>query len=177
MEPESWVFRVEVEEGESLGHFLGRFRRANALSHRAIAEHLGVREAWVQDWEIPSRRRNPTELQWIALSRLVEVSPKQLAKMLPPTPLHLQTRFCAVCYAEMPVHQSSWQRSGKLVCERHVLPLLSVCPVCKTGFRTPALWDDGCCEQCGLLFSQMQSHQYSSQKLRQLPVIAPSQKS
>jgi len=177
MEPESWVFRVEVEEGESLGHFLGRFRRANALSHRAIAEHLGVREAWVQDWEIPSRRRNPTELQWIALSRLVEVSPKQWAKMLPPTPLHLQTRFCAVCYAEMPVHQSSWQRSGKLVCERHVLPLLSVCPVCKTGFRTPALWDDGCCEQCGLLFSQMQSHQYSSQKLRQLPVIAPSQKS
>jgi transcriptional regulator with XRE-family HTH domain len=162
MEAESWVFRVVPHADESLGHFLGRFRRANVLSHRAIAEHLGVRETWVQDWEIPSRQRKPTELQRIALSKLVEVSPKQLAKMLPSIPLHLQTRLCAVCYAETPVHQAGWQRAGNLLCNRHALRLLSACPVCKTGFRTPALWDDGCCEQCGLLFSQMQPHQQSS---------------
>lgn len=76
MQAESWVFRVTAYRGESLGHFLGRFRRANGLSHKVIAEHLGVRVAWVQDWEIPSRRRNPTELQCIALSKLVEVDPK-----------------------------------------------------------------------------------------------------
>ena len=169
MPSESWVFRVQADPGESLGH-LGRFRRANELSHRAmppahvsvLADHLGVRETWVQNWEIPSRRCNPTELQRIALSKLVEVSPKQLAKMLPPIPLHLQTRLCAVCYAETPVHQAGWQRVGKLVCNRHALRLFSACPVCKTGFRTSALWDDGCCELCGLLFSQMQSHQQSS---------------
>ncbi len=57
MQAESWVFRVIADKGESLGHFLGRFRRANQLSHKAIAEHLGVCVAWVQDWEIPSRRR------------------------------------------------------------------------------------------------------------------------
>jgi hypothetical protein len=159
MDAESWVFRVRAEPGESLGHFLGRFRRANVLNHKAIADHLGVRVAWVQDWEIPSRRRNPTELQRIALSKLVEVDPKQLAKMLPPTPLHLQTRLCAVCYAETPVHQAEWQRSGKLVCNRHALRLFPACPICETGFRTPALWEDGCCEQCGLVFHQMQSHQ------------------
>jgi transcriptional regulator with XRE-family HTH domain len=156
MESESWVFRVVPHADESLGHFLGRFRRANALSQRAIAEHLCVHETWVQNWEISSRRRNPTELQRIALSKLVDVDPKQLAEMLPPTPLHLQTRLCAVCYAETPVHQTLWQRAGKLVCDRH---LLSACPICETGFRTPALWEDGCCEQCGLLFHQMQSHQ------------------
>ncbi|MBW4641093.1 MAG: hypothetical protein KME05_23340 [Gloeocapsa sp. UFS-A4-WI-NPMV-4B04] len=40
---------------------MGRFRRANQLSHKAVATHLGVCVAWVQDWEIPSRRRNPTK--------------------------------------------------------------------------------------------------------------------
>lgn len=159
---ESWVFRVIPYPGESLGHFLGRFRRANVLSHKAIADHLGVRETWVQDWEIPSRRRNPTNLQCVALSKLVEVEPKQLAKMLPSEPLHLQTRLCAACYAETPVHRAVWQRSGKTVCDRHALRLLNACPVCETGFRIPALWQEERCEHCGLLFGQMQVHQQSS---------------
>lgn len=164
MPPESWLFRVVPALDESLGHFLGRFRRANALSHRAIADHLGIRIAWVQDWEIPSRRRNPTDLQRIALSKLVEVEPQQLAKMLPPVRLHLQTRLCAACYAETPVHRAMWQRSGKTACRRHALRLLSACPVCETGFRTPALWDNERCEHCGLLFEQMPSYQQSSQR-------------
>lgn len=97
METQSWIFRVKTEKGESLGHYLGRFRRANKLSHQAIAQHLGIRVEWVQAWESPSRRRNPTELQLIALSKLVEVEPKQLTLMLPPTRLHLPTRLCAAC--------------------------------------------------------------------------------
>lgn len=161
---ESWVFRVIPYSGESLGHFLGRFRRANVLSHKAVASHLGVGIAWVQDWEIPSRRRNPTELQRIALSKLVEVDPKQLAVMLPPNCLHLQSRLCAACYAETPVHQTVWQKAGKAVCDRHALRLLSACPVCNSGFRTPVLWEDECCEHCGLAFSQMQCYQQSSQR-------------
>lgn len=159
MPTDSWVFRVFPVPGESFGHFLGRFRRANGLSHRAIAEHLGVRMSWVQDWEIPSRRRQPTELQLIALSKLVEVKPNQLAKLLPPARLHLQTRLCAACYAETAVHQAVWQRTGKTVCDRHALRFLSACPVCQTGFRTPALWEDERCEHCGLAFSQMLSYQ------------------
>jgi len=67
---ESWVFRVEAHPDESLGHFLGRFRRANVLSHKVIADHLGICIEWVQAWEASSRRRNPTPLQLIALSKL-----------------------------------------------------------------------------------------------------------
>ncbi len=156
---ESWVFRVVPDASESLGHFLGRFRRANDLSHRAIAEYLGVRVKWVQDWEIPSRRRMPTELQCMALSKLVEVEPLALALMFPPKQLHLATRLCAACYAETPVHRVAWQRAGKPGCERHGLRLLEACPVCQTGFRTPAFWEDAQCEHCGLLFNQMQSYQ------------------
>lgn len=149
--------------------FLPFCKRSNGLSHRAVADHLGVRVTWVQDWEIASRRRNPTELQLTALSKLVEVEPKQLAKMLPPVRLHLQTRLCAACYAETPVHQANWQRSGKTGCDRHALRLLSVCPVCKHGFRTPVLWEDEHCEGCGLAFGQMQAYQEPSRRRRQTP--------
>ncbi len=174
MEADTWIFRVEPHPKESLGHFLGRFRRANHLSHRAIADHLGVRVKWVEDWEIASKRRNPTALQRVALSKLVEVEPKQLAKMLPPARLYLQTRLCAACYAESPVHQVVWQRAGKTVCDRHKVHLLSGCPVCQQGFRIPALWDDEHCEGCGLAFGQMQSYQKPTRKCRQsLTIAAP----
>ncbi len=153
--PTDWVFRVTIYDGESLGHFLGRFRRANQLSHRAIADHLGIRVEWVQAWETPSRRRHPTSLQLVALSKLMDVDPEQLVKMLPSSNLHLQTRLCGACYAEVPVHRLTWQQQGIDQCDRHPLPLLSACPHCKTGFRTPALWSDGCCERCKLPFSQM----------------------
>jgi hypothetical protein len=43
MESEIWVFRVEAHPEEGLGHFLGRFRRANVVSHKVMTEHLGIR--------------------------------------------------------------------------------------------------------------------------------------
>ena len=170
MASDSWVFRVVPVPGESFGHFMGRFRRANQLSHRAVAEHLGVRVSWVEDWERPSRRRNPTELQRIALSKLVEIEPRQLARMLPPTRLHLQTRLCAACYGETPVHLVNWQREGRGVCDRHALRLLSACPICGAGFRLPALWKDERCEQCELGFAQMGVYQQSSQRQGRSPL-------
>jgi transcriptional regulator with XRE-family HTH domain len=160
MSSQSWVFRVEAYRGESLGHFLGRFRRANDLSHKSLADHLGIRVEWVIAWESPSRRRNPTSLQLIALSKLVDIEPQQLTEMLPPQLLELKTRLCAACYTEQPSHQVQWQQAETQECAHHHLNLLSMCPVCNTGFRTPALWsDDECCEQCGLLFKEMRSHQ------------------
>ena len=41
------------------------------------------------------------------------------------------------------------------VAARHQVKLLSECPRCQTGFRTPALWSEGCCEKCGLTFKEM----------------------
>lgn len=154
---DSWVFQVKAYDGESLGHFLGRFRRANALSHKAIAQHLGVRVEWVKAWESPSLRRNPTNLQLLAISKLVDVECEQLTTMLPPPDLHLQTRLCPACYGEVPIHRVSWQQKGVDWCDRHQRYLLSSCPVCQTGFRTPALWEDDQCEKCRLPLSQMQT--------------------
>ncbi len=154
---DSWVFRVKAYDGESLGHFLGRFRRANALSHKVIADHLGVRVEWVKAWESPSLRRNPTNLQLLAISKLVDVECEQLTTMLPPPDLHLQTRLCPACYGEVPIHRVSWQQKGVDWCDRHQRYLLSSCPVCQTGFRTPALWEDDQCEKCRLPLSQMQT--------------------
>jgi len=165
MQSGSWIFRVEPHPDESFGHFMGRFRRANELSHKAIADQLGIRVEWLQSWDSPSRRRNPTPLQLIALSKLVEVDPEQLAKMLPSEPLHLQTRLCPACYAEVPVHRLSWQRTNVNWCDLHSLKLLAACPECKYGFRTPAFWEESCCESCGLPFAQMQSHPELKQEL------------
>ncbi len=159
MQSETWVFRVKAEAGESLGHYLGRFRRANYLSYKALAEHLGVRVEWVQAWETPSRRRNPSALQLVALSKLVEVEVKQLRKMLPPARLHLPTRLCGACYREVPIHQAVWQEVGRTDCLAHSLVLLSECPVCGTGFRTPALWSDEHCERCQTAYGEMATYQ------------------
>lgn len=164
MKSETWVFRVEPHPDESFGHFMGRFRRANALTHKAIADQLGIRIEWVHSWDSPSRRRNPTPLQLIALLKLVEVDPEQLAKMLPSEPLHLQTRLCPACFAEVPVHRSTWQRADVDQCDRHSTQLLSTCPECHTGFRTPALWEGDRCEGCGLLFAQMLCHSQLEQE-------------
>ncbi len=157
MEIQPWVFRVQAYPYESFGHFLGRFRRANYLSSKSLAEHLGIRSEWVTAWEVPSVRRNPTRLQMIALSKLVGVDPRQLEEMLPPQQLHLATRLCPACYQEVPVHRKIWQTSGIDVCQIHQLRLLSACPLCGTGFRTPALWDSHRCESCGLPFVEIQS--------------------
>jgi transcriptional regulator with XRE-family HTH domain len=159
MDAETWVYRVKAEEGESFGHYLGRFCRANYLSHKVVADHLGINVSWVEEWESPSRRRQPTEPQLRAIAKLVDVAPEKLAKMLPPDCLHLQTRLCGACYGEVPVHRVVWQESGKAVCDRHGLYLLSVCPGCQSGFRTPALWLEKDCEDCGLPFSQMAESQ------------------
>jgi hypothetical protein len=117
-------------------------------------------------WESPSRRRNPTPSQLIALSKLLDFELQQLTKMLPPEPLELKTKLCAACYAEQSFHRAQWQKAETEECAHHRLNLLyrlnllSMCPVCSTGFRTPALWSvEECCEQCGLLFSEMRSHQ------------------
>lgn len=163
---EGWVVQVVPGVGESFGHYLSRFRRENCLSHRTLGEVLGIPMKVVNEWEVPSRRRIPNAEQLERLSQLVGISGDRLREMLPPTPLYLQTRLCPACYAENPVHQTAWQHPGVDECERHGLPLLSACPECGTGFRTPALWWNEQCEQCHMALSAMALHPavHSNQK-------------
>jgi transcriptional regulator with XRE-family HTH domain len=154
---QKWVFQVVSYPQESLGHYLGRFRRANCLSRNGLGELLGIEGKIVRDWEILSRRRRPTPAQLAALSQLVGVPPEELTQMLPPEPtqVHISTRLCGACYSEVPIHQRAWQQSGIEQCEFHQLPLVASCPDCGSGFRVPALWTTGCCERCWLPFNQM----------------------
>jgi hypothetical protein len=155
---QGWVVQVVPGTDESLGHYLGRFRRANCLGHRTMEAELQVPAKRVSDWERPSRRQLPDLAQLERLSHLVGLSPTRLHQMFPPASMHLETRLCPACYAEVPIHRLTWQQQGMDQCNRHQLLLLSACPVCRTGFRTPALWSEGCCERCKLPFSQMRSH-------------------
>ncbi len=159
MELQPWVFPVSVHPGESLGHFLGRFRRANSLSRQGLAELLGISVVITRAWETPSRQQLPTPTQLARLSELVGIPSEQLTQMLPPKPsqIYLRTRLCGACYAEVPSHQNAWQQAGVEQCHRHQLPLLTACSACGTAFRPPALWENGCCECCWLPFSQMRA--------------------
>jgi hypothetical protein len=133
-----WLFRVEPLEGESLSHFLGRFRRANELT--------------------------PTRLGKMALAAVVGVEGERLQEMLPPPGVGMKLepiRLCGACYAQSPCHRIEWQFKTTQGCDRHGLRLLSECPNCGARFKVPALWVDGWCQRCFLTFSKMTNSQKS----------------
>lgn len=155
---EGWIFQITPEPGESFGHYLGRFRRANCLSRAGLAELFSITSMVVRGWEMPSLGGSSSAEQLAKISVLMGLSVAQLEVMLPGerSQMHLSTRLCSACYVNLPVHQSCWQRAGVDACDRHHQPFLTACPSCGTGFRLPALWEDGCCERCWLPFSDMQ---------------------
>lgn len=152
---QGWVIQVVPGTGESFGHYLSRFRRENYLSHKTLGEVLSVPTKVVSDWEVASRRRIPDAAELKRLSQLLGISCDRLREMMPREPVHLQTRLCPACYAENPVHQAAWQQQGVDECDRHRIPLLSACPNCGTGFRTPSLWRNEQCENCQTALSEM----------------------
>lgn len=155
--PDGWIFRLAPIEGESLGHYLGRFRRANCLSQSALAELVLIDARLLRGLEMPSLGQQLNAEQLKKLSYFLGFSETQLAAMLPlvRSQLHLATRLCPKCYTDEPIHRREWQRAGVEQCDRHNVPLLTACPACRTTFRLPALWENGCCDRCWLPFPQM----------------------
>ena len=153
----SWMFRVTAYPGESFGHFLSRFRRANYLSSGQLSAILGLRYLAVSYWETPSRRRMPDKKNWKLLSDMTGVAETNLRSMLMPKSiaLCLRTRLCSLCYGEEPFHRLIWQNANIVECDRHGCELLSMCPQCGIDFQLPALWESGQCEQCYLPFYDM----------------------
>lgn len=152
-----WLFQVEPYAGESFGHYLGRFRRANVLSSSQLSALLGVGDRVVSYWEVPSRRRIPDPLEKQRLCSVLGLERTRLEAMWLPkaVPLHLPTRLCAVCYGVEPCHQVRWQQAHQSDCEVHHQPLLLGCPQCHHPFQSPHLWEYGQCERCGLSFVEM----------------------
>ncbi|NJR63145.1 MAG: hypothetical protein HC769_32815 [Cyanobacteria bacterium CRU_2_1] len=156
-EPAGWLFQIAPAPGESFGHYLGRFRRANCLSRIGLAEFLATDVRVVRGWEMPSLGQSLSAVELAKVATLLGLSVVELREMLPEerSKPHLATRLCPRCYADRPVHQRDWQRADLAQCQWHAQPLLAACSVCGSGFRLPALWENGCCEQCWLPFREM----------------------
>jgi len=156
-----WLFRVEPFEGESISHFLGRFRRANDLTPSGLAKAAGLGGA-IARWEKFRFNPPPSRQQLEALAVVVVVEADRLVQMLPPAGVKMKMepiRLCGACYAESPCHKIEWQFKTMQGCERHRFRLLSECPYCGTRFKVPALWVDGFCQRCFTTFTQMAKYQ------------------
>jgi transcriptional regulator with XRE-family HTH domain len=98
-------------EGESLSHFLGRFRRANKLTPNGLGKMAGLSGA-IARWEKFRFNPPPSPQQLEALAAVVGVERERLQEMLPPPGVGMKLepiRLCGACYAQSPCHQIEWQ--------------------------------------------------------------------
>ena len=160
-ELQSWLFQVAPFEGESLSHFLARFRRENEMTPSGLGKEAGI-GAVIGRWEKFYHNPFPASEQLEALAQIVGVDAERLRAMLPPKGIgmkHQPIRLCAACYVESPCHRIEWQFNQTDRCEKHQLRLLSECPNCKARFPIPALWANGWCSRCFLTFAEMMQYQ------------------
>lgn len=109
------MFPVEPCEGESLSHFLGRFRRRNHFSPSALGDLTGIGGA-VARWEKFHLNPFPKEKELYSLAKVIGIEKQRLIEMLPAKGMEMKCepiRMCGACYAENPYHRMSWQ-SGTL---------------------------------------------------------------
>lgn len=154
-------FEVEPLDGESLSHFLGRFRRENYLTSTQLGKLTGL-GAVISRWEKLYFNPFPTRQELEALASVVGVNADRLIEMLPFQGMTMKLRpirLCAACYAESPCHRVEWQFKDKTRCDRHNLRLLIKCTNCETLFPIPADWVQGECSHCFLHFATMAKRQ------------------
>ena len=162
-EVQSWLLAIEPFSGESLSHFLGRFRLQNYLSPSALGNLAGV-GAVISRWEKFYLNPFPSAAHIESVADVVGVSPDRIRQMLAPEGVKMKCepiRLCGACYREQPFHRIEWQYQTTGGCEVHRLRLLPKCPNCRKGFPIPALWEDGCCSRCKLSFGEMGKWQKS----------------
>lgn len=156
-----WLFIIQPYEGESLSHFLGRFRRANHLSPAGLGRLTGI-GAVVGRWERFHFNPRPSQQELEVIASVVEVDANRLAQMLPSMGEEMQhepIRMCGACYAEAPCHRIEWQYKSVWKCDRHNLLLISKCPQCGARFKIPALWEEGACHRCQMPFAEIAGYQ------------------
>lgn len=156
-----WLFPVEPMEGESLSHFLGRFRRANELTPTGLGRVIGLGAA-IARWEKFRFNPPPSQPQLEALAVVVRLGADRFVQMLPPIGVemnHKPIRLCGACYGESACHRIEWQLKVTDRCDLHQLRLLSECPNCGARFASPALWVEGVCQRCFITFAVMRNYQ------------------
>lgn len=148
---------IELLEGESLSHFLGRFRRENYFTKTQLGKLTGL-GAVIGRWEKFYFNPFPSEKELEALAKVVEVEVEKLRGMLPQKGMTMKPRpirLCAACYAENPYHRFEWQLKDVMKCSHHKLRLLTRCTNCGTDFLVPGDWVTGECPHCCLPFATM----------------------
>lgn len=147
---EPWLFMLEPFEGESISHFLGRFRRRNHLSSRHLGDLAGIGSV-ISRWEKFRFQPFPSTKELEALAEVVQVSPERLREMFTPPddPIKLEPiRVCLLCLQESPYHRLEWQIQSKWQCSRHQATLSSKCPQCNRKYFLPSEWQAGRCCRC-----------------------------
>lgn len=156
-------FDIELLQGESLSHFLGRFRRENYLTATQLGKLTGL-GAVIGRWEKCYFNPFPTQHELEALAGIVGVEVEKLREILPPKGVTMKPRpirLCGACYAESSYHRIEWQFKDVMRCDRHQLRLLTKCTNCETSFPIPADWVQGECPHCFLPFATMAKRQKS----------------
>ena len=82
-EIQPWLFAIAPLPGESLSHFLGRFRRGNHLTPSSLGQIAKI-GAVVARWERFHFNPYPTQQEFEALAEVVGVEVERLWEMLPP---------------------------------------------------------------------------------------------
>lgn len=154
-EIQPWCFTIEPYEGESISHFLGRFRRENKLTPTGLGKVTELHSA-IARWEKFRFNPRPSPSQLEMLSQVVMIEVEIVQKMFPSQPMKMTPiRLCSACYGEKSYHRMEWQYQTIYQCNRHQLKLLSECPHCGARFKIPALWVNGWCDRCFIPFAQM----------------------
>ena len=163
-ENELWLTKVEPCPGESISHFLGRFRRARGNRFSApggLGDVAGLGTA-ISRWEKFYFSPFPTTEELEKLAKVVMLDVDRLREMFPYESMVTQTKpimLCALCYQESPYHRLEWQDKNKRGCNLHKVRLLSKCTNCGTPFPIPSMWVDGKCSHCYLPFIKMSKKQ------------------
>ena len=76
-----WFFHTDPYEGESISHFIGRFRRENFLPSTALGRASGLGGV-VSRWEKFRFNPRPSHQELEALAKVVGIDAGRLAQML-----------------------------------------------------------------------------------------------
>ena len=156
---------LEPFEGESISHYLGRYRRQSVVSVSS-AMTLGLKTecgSIFHRWERFFFNPRPTAEEIDLVSQVLGLTEDELIKILPDQNESIviePVRLCAACYREKPWHHMIWQFKTFQCCEKHKLQLLISCPGCHKAFESPKCWIvPMLCKTCGFKFSRMKKKQ------------------
>lgn len=156
---------LEPLVGESISHYLGRYRRQPIVSvSSSISLGLGTEcGSTFYRWEHFFFNPRPSTEEIQLVGSVLGLTEKELIRLLPDgtESVNIQPiRLCAACYRKTPWHLLVWQYKSCIGCRCHGLRLLSSCPSCNEPFPLPVVWQSPMkCRRCSFSFSKMNRKQ------------------